>query len=785
MLREAVQVFLRSEFVRLVLISMSMRTNILIVVILTSLCAAAHDYVIYCDPPGETVGMGRCVLYNENNDSIGNALISGKGRVELPVFGYSKIEIKAEDCSPRLISFSQLVDLASDTIFVKPYTALDEVVVTPEFVRDLGNRMSYRIPMADMDRYSNSYQALNEIPHLTVLPAGEAYFEGDSSIQFLLNGVKTTAAELQTISKDDIASVDVYRNPPARFVAQGIATVIDVKTKSNLTGGNFGLNVDQAFYPVIGNNNAALYYNYRRSRFSLIYGGSIQNLNKYRQDEKLEYEFDGVEYKKVKTGEDSPWHKSNHGLSISFQNNKPDDYIYNLEIGAGWNKEKRDAAQNVQSDSYEFDAINCLKTQYNRYTIANFFEKHFGREDEHGSITAIASYQHFDSRFNSIYQEFPINDAQEAVYNNSAYKTSLDGVIAIIQYSFPRTKVGFFSISASDTYNHSKYVDSETPFYQKTNSFIGAANWFGFWKKIQWSVIMKVQAQYESTALMEKPYTTVIPAPEVQLRWRPSQAFSITANYSYTTSLPSIAELSETDQWLDTKLVYHGNALLKSSKAHSISLSTSYNNRYFSGNLDLSYNLFPDKICSQYMLTEKYMLETIVNLDRYREFNARLDFSIMPLGNTKLQFWNRINFADVRGKNPQYSWHGNRFQWMSALSLNLTKWSFSAFYQYPGKVIAGQTVRPRGQAWYVAASFRPIRDLTVGLKWFMPFGKQFKDSEYTIKSAPVFHETVSICRDYANYIALQLSWNISFGRNQNRVKANYYKGDDDPGLLKK
>ena len=247
-----------------------MRTNILLLLLwLTSWFAVAGDYVIVCNPPGETVKSGQCVLYNETNDSIGIADINSIGHVLLPAFGYTAVEIKADGCSSILMSFSQIANLKSDTIFVKPYVELSEVIVTPDNVKDLGNRMSYRIPMADMDRYSNFYQALNEIPHLTILPTGGAYYQGGDKIQFLLNGVATTTAELQTISKEDINNVEVYRNPPAKYIAQGIETVIDVRTKSNLTGGNFGLNVDQAFYPVMGNNNAALYYNYRRSRFSI------------------------------------------------------------------------------------------------------------------------------------------------------------------------------------------------------------------------------------------------------------------------------------------------------------------------------------------------------------------------------------------------------------------------------------------------------------------------------------------------------------------------------------
>lgn len=93
----------------------------------------------------------------------------------------------------------------------------------------------------------------------------------------------------------------------------------------------------------------------------------------------------------------------------------------------------------------------------------------------------------------------------------------------------------------------------------------------------------------------------------------------------------------------------------------------------------------PNMICDMYTLTDKYMLQTLVNLSKYRIFSSQLDLSVKPLGNNKLVFWNRIILADLNGENKEYSWNGYRFQWMSTLALNLTNWTVQLFYQYPGK----------------------------------------------------------------------------------------------------
>lgn len=723
--------------------------------LLITLCIAtvsyARDIMVIVNPPGIKVTSGTCILYGAHNDSVGSVRINDNGILSLPDSGFAKIMVDAEDCSPRLIEISVH---SSDTIVLKPVSLLSEVVITPENVKDLGDRLSYHIPMSDMNRYPNFYQALNEIPHLTVLPSGGAFYEGGSDVKFLINGVETTRAELQTISKEDISRIELYRNPPARFAAQGIATVVDVRTKSKIHGGNFGMDVDQAFYPLKGYNSAAFYYNYRQSRFSLLYSGGNAHYDKYRQNEILSYRHDGVDYEKIKRGLDSKSDEDNNNLSLSFQNNREGSYLYNLQAGAAWNRLNENVRQSVTSNLGEYDAQNFLKSNYNKYNVANYFEKQLGENKRYGVILGNLNYQHFDTKYASSYREFSNDGKSDAMDSHSAYKTNLDGVFGELQYELPKNKAGYLSLAVFDSYKHNSYVDAVTPFYKTTNTLGMNATWIGSWKQLRWYAVMGVSAYHISTSLLEKPYDMVLPSPRLQLTWRPRWAFQLIGGYSYTGSVPSIAQLSETEQWLDTRLVYHGNSLLSPYKEHSLYLQGNFNNRYAYASLRLGYINSPDMICSQYTATDRYMLETVVNLDRYEALTGQFDMTICPLGNNKLTFWNRVILAEVNGKNPQYSWKGHRFQWMSQLALNLDKWSFSAFYQYPGKIADGQLIRPRAECWYVMAYFRPMPNLSVGLKWFMPFGKGFRESEYTVKDAPVYAETGCDIRDGANYVSL-------------------------------
>ena len=186
-----------------------------------------------------------------------------------------------------------------------------------------------------------------------------------------------------------------------------------------------------------------------------------------------------------------------------------------------------------------------------------------------------------------------------------------------------------------------------------------------------------------------------------------------------------------------------------------------------------------------YTLRDDYMLQTLVNLDTYCEWSGQIDMTVKPLGNNLFTFWNRVILAKVKGKNKEYSWSGNRFQWMSTLSLNLTHWTAELFYQYPGKVASGQLMMPRTQAWSATVMYRPNTNLSFGVTWFMPFGKGTKERVYTVDSAPVYTNTETFVKDMANMVSFKLSYNFSFGRNKNKARPKYDNGDDDTGILKK
>lgn len=734
--------------------------------------------ITFQNSSGNPIPDVRCIGLTQEMDSVAIWFSNINGMVNIDKSDVAQILASHDGYSERLLT---LATMPGDTVTLVSAVSLSEVTVTPDDVEEFDTHSSFRISQADFKRYSNVFQALNVIPNMTVLSNGALFYEGNRNVKLLIDGVDATRQEVQALSKEDIAKVDVYQTPPPRFIAQGVASVIDIRLKSKLHGGNVALDLTQAARPLVGENSVSLRYNYRNSRLALIYNNENKHYRNIRQSEFLEYDIDNVQYRKTKEGLDSKEDIDDNSVNISYQINKPNNFLYNVQASAGFDRNGSNMSQLVKTLGTEFPASNYLRKGFNKYTAGNYIEKNLGNG---ATLLGNIKFQHYSTSYESRYREYGGNSAV-LEDSHSKYRTGLNAILSEIQYECPKLKLGYLYLSAYETFHHSRYADTETPFFLENNITGATAMWIGSKRKFRWNVIMGVNWFYSASSRMERTQNLVIPTPRLSLSWRPKSGFQMAIDYSMSGRTPSIAQLSETNQWLDTRLVFHGNATLKPYRDHTAAIRFIFSSKFVDFSLRGSFESSKGRICDMYTQTEDYMLQTLVNLDKYRVWSSQADFTIKPLGNKKLTLWNRIIASDLNGSNSEYSWHGYRFQWMSTIALNLDKWTGELFYQYPGKIVEGQLERPRAQCWSATVLYRPVSNLSVGIEWFMPFGKGFKESEHTVNSAPVYADTEIFVRDRANMISLKLSYNFRFGRNRNSARPQYDNVSNDSGILTK
>lgn len=255
----------------------------------------------------------KITFIGNSNDTVAKLISDKEGKFE-----YSD--------SVRFILFSHpgfdpaKADVRNDKdrlFFMHKSKDLAEIVVTPKLVQQFEDHDSYYIPRKAMKKYINTLHSLNEIPLMNVSPQGEVSYEGEG-VRFLLNGVQASASEIAAISKDDVYKVNVYRTPPQQLLGADFTTVVEITLKSDLRGGNGSIRTNNAVNKIWGDNNAAFYYNYKTSRFSLLYDNTYRHHHKGGyNDETMSYEFDGVEVKYDNRKLSNTYHT--HYLTLTYQ----------------------------------------------------------------------------------------------------------------------------------------------------------------------------------------------------------------------------------------------------------------------------------------------------------------------------------------------------------------------------------------------------------------------------------------------------------------------------------
>lgn len=734
------------------------------------------------DKKGEpVVGATISVLGTDSIASL-TAVTDTLGRYRLDVKAYpATITISSVGYRTARLTLGEEPSSIVETTLEEDRYQLTEVVVTPEMMRQFDTHTSYRISQKEIANYSNFGLALNTIPFLTVTSQGDMLYRGTPDVLVLLNGVKTSWAEIQGLDKGDVAKVDVYENPPAQYRLAGAGTVVNIITRRDLAGGNVSIDLKDSFRPVYGDNSLSAFYNHGRSRFSIVYDNSMSHYKKVRTDETLGYTIDGKDYMKRKRGYDSPSSRDNNSLSLGYMNYRLGDYQFNANLSTSFHKEDQRKGQNVSTNGErEIDAKRGLHNKYDQYALNLYFNKQWkgGR-----SLLADVTGTIYDTRFSSSYTERDPEGASR-FDERSAYTTKRYSILSTLQYTFS-SPIGSWTLGGRYTYRASTQTREAMDIDQTQHTLYGYAELYGHKGIFYYN--LSVAAKYLNATMDKRTaWNKWYPAPSASVTLRPGNHLNLRLGYSYTANVPSVSLLSETEQWLDNFYVYRGNASLRPYSNHQVYLQANATPRHWSLSLLGIYNYAPHDICNHFEMTPDYILQTYTNLKSRKEYGGQAVVDFFPLADKSLKLEVIGIYLWQRGRETDgNTWRGRRYQLMAIGSYTLPKWDFEVYYQYPGQTMQGQLETPRAEVLRLTMAYKPIRNMCVGLEWNQPFMGGFSEGEHTTPGCVIRSDITNNIRDWNNMVCLTFSYNFSFGKQRKAPSQRVKNVDADSGLLVK
>ena len=545
------------------------------------------------------------------------------------------------------ITLNESIDMGKITLSPKAYT-LDDVVITAQMVDRFSDRKEYKLTNADKEQYSSALSALEFLPKIQVIDHSVSSVDG-KSVKILINGVPSTATDLSIISPSNIAKIDYYTQPPVQYSNMGLGAVINVMTKTNENGGIIGLNTQNAVTTGFGNNTVNFKYNFGNSQVGVTYNINYRNYNKRILDESLQYFIDDEEYRKEKTGKESPYAYEEQMAEISLNNAKADNYVFSTKLSLKSLNRRRSSVQDIMTYSAagtkQLIGESSDKDKYIRPVLDMYFNKSFNKKHEI-TLNAVGTYYNSDYKYNY----------RELFGDISDFETATD--ISTDKYSFIGDAMYSLNLKSSQLfvgtrymYNNNRQKNIAGPNRIETNevySYMGATGMLG--QNVNYNVSVGVNHNVFATLDNER-YTFTYFRPQLSIGYFIDESSDLMLNYEVNTQTPTISNLTYNPYYKDPHYIYVGNPNLKPGNIHNVSLSYYKGFKKFVINPEIGYSYANDAIAPLFIQSNDNITETFGNIDHVQNMTASLFLQWYPFDNNLLRL--RL-FADVYHQINKY-----------------------------------------------------------------------------------------------------------------------------------
>jgi hypothetical protein len=669
-----------------------------------------------------------------------------------------------------------------DLVLTPKSKDLSEVVVTPkDYIQEFDHR-TYKLSKSQLERYSNFYLALSEIPQLSVVDG--LRYKGLEGVRLLLNGIEVTPDEVAALAKDDVKDIEVYDIPPLRFMDGKTTSVINIVTKRNITGGNVYLSLGETPYHWYSSDNSIRsFYNYGKNRFSLSYEGHFRNRDDSSVDEIFEYRTLSETLTKRRVGLPSKRIVNEHYFTASYLFSDPDGKEA-TQFNARVNGEITD------KHSYDKGVVyyGYNNTGHTTYTptndkMANFnldlyFHRTFGDKQ---LLMANVVANIYDTNTYSMLEEYGDDSIEPDYRSETATDGRIYSLITQLEYSYRFGKAGRLAATTRYYWQRTRQItDLDKAILNRNALDFALAYNVRFGKLYAYAKLGGAYSVFNyADGLNQENIMHFVPM--FYLSWDITDKMSLSANYWRERISPQASEMTRQTHIVDRGLHRSGNPLLHSYASNRLTITNSLSLRKFQYSLSVACNISPGYIMPSYERRDDYVLEKPTNSDWLRSVTGIVYLSYTPVKG--LRFSGNGMFGKSFMKTMTGRWSIPVYRFNAGVSWYLTKWEFSIGYQFPGHEAYGVYERKRIQGLDITASFKPVSDMSIGLSVSNPF-MDTTEELFSVDRSVMSYSNIAHVEYFKSAVTLSFSWNLEFGRRRVKEYKNLDNSDKDSGVLR-
>ena len=665
-------------------------------------------------------------------------------------------------------------------IRLKPASeVLDEVIIEGEKMIQKIDRQLVMPTQAQKKAATNGISLLQhlQLPNLSVNVIEKTIATNyGESVQLRINGVEVTQAEVIAIRPEDVIRVEVHEQPGLRY--GGAAAVIDYIVRRRESGGNVSADLTNTISPLgFGNYYLSGKYHRGKSSFSALMQWSRRDLEWNRENEETFYYPD-----KVITNRET----------VAAPNRIKYDYL-NTSLNYNYTNSEK----SMLNIAFRTDVKDIPYGFTDRNTILHQEDKKYEVKDREQSETHIPSLD--------VYYQLNLKNDQHLYFdvvgtylksnNQRTYSMTEVGQSPIEIFS--KTEGDKYSIIGEAIYERPLWKGKFTTGMKHTqatmdNVYDGEAQTKVSMNTAETSLFTEYQSKAgklnyslgmgalrtfykQGNASQEKYFFR----PTLNLSYSLGKIF-LRYNASMSGYAPSLSALSNVEQDMDAYQVRRGNPNLKSVTYFTNRFSVAYRNKWMNVDVSARYSYDDKPIMEETLYEEGMFIRTYANQKGLHRLMCQTSIQIRPfkeyLSISLNPFFNRY----ISEGNNYLHTHNN-WGFRGSIVSMYKHWVFMADMNTSYHDLEGETIT-KGEAIHSIALGYNKEKWAIQVMTMNPFTNDYHQSvENVSKLAP--NKQVAFSKDFTRMVMLNVSFNLSFGKQKQTANKRMENSDTDAGIL--
>ena len=733
----------------------------------------------------QPVEFANVVLRNNDSVFVTGGITDDKGRFNMNNLrrGAYKLQISClgyETRTLELKDFTKNIDLGRIEIDTTSI-ALNEVVVTGANVI---NKVDRKVVLPSASQLKSSTNGFDLLQRLNLnrididLLRNAVSGAGGGEVQLRINGVKASVEEIKSIRPEDIVRIEHYEEPGARY--QNAEAVIDYIVRRRNSGGYVSADLRNSFQFPFGDNNFNAKLNHNKSEFGVFYSGSYRGIDEmYRNNSEEFHMADGRVLNRIEEGSPDWWKMNWQYMHLNYSYQEPDKWFFNATVRNQINDVPR---ENHTSKLYWLhrsnEAMNMIEKSSSETHIPSvdlYFQSNL-KNQQFLMFNLVGTY--IDTGKKRYYSEMTGNETLTELLSDidgDKYSVIGEGIY----------EKGFKSGSLSAGIKHTQsYTDNTYTGSTNAESTMKQAETYlyaefkGKVKRFNYSLGIGGTRSWMSA--QGNGYQDYTLRPTISLKYNLTDKSSIKYTANLYSSSPSLSDLENVEQIVDSMQIRRGNSQLKPYMVYAHSLNYEMSKGIFNGGVYVGHRYSDKPIMESTTLENGKFVRSMENQKSWQRLNTEVSISVKPFKDLlTMKFSGGMAHFDSRGLN----YHHTYTNWYYNGTLNATykDWSLYGNIKKGRNNFYGETMSRNENFHSIGMNYRH-KSLTLGMMTLNPFTKTWKGGDDNYNALAPSKERIYI-GNLSRMMVFSVSYNFNFGRKFSSVEKRLNNEDKDSGVL--